>query len=366
MNSSSAWYARLSASGRSVASDDQTVRVLDTTSVRGDMPELARLPASQPTVAYLDDGALVTVSAGLEQVWDVAVGRRPHVLDAQVPLRDVAWTDAGLFTLDTHGRVRLWSPEAGVQLQDLSGWGAVEALALRSDGSASAAGLRSGEIRVADPSIQLAQTHLGPVTALAWSGAALWSGGRDGTVRSSTEQQVVELGVPVIAVATAGTRVAALGADGQIWVDGARFGPAASGLALSPDGRLLAVALEAGGVALLDFETAERRDLSADAAVTALGFAPNGRWLAIAGRDRAVRIRDLEDLSERARLLGHERPVRALCFGPDSSLATADEDGQVRLWDWQAVELDSAALVASVRTSYGLTRSGTQLRTVMP
>ena len=147
-------------------------------------------------------------------------------------------------------------------------------------------------------------------------------------------------------------------------------------VALSPDGKLVAVALSDHAVHLLDAATAhEQRTLEAqDAPISALAFSADGQTLITAAEDRSLvawsvpagerlsrlqsdaRVRDVafspdgallavatvegfvrlfatEDWSPGARLDGHEGAVTSVAFSPDSStLISSGDDGTIRAW----------------------------------
>jgi WD40 repeat protein len=68
--------------------------------------------------------------------------------------------------------------------------------------------------------------------------------------------------------------------------------------------------------------------------VVALVVAPDGSWLASAGEDGVVRVWDPVTGAARHTLTGHTGGVVALVVAPDGSwLASAGEDGVVRVWD---------------------------------
>jgi WD40 repeat protein len=68
--------------------------------------------------------------------------------------------------------------------------------------------------------------------------------------------------------------------------------------------------------------------------VSAVAFSPDGRRLASASDDGTVRLWDPATGATLATLAGHTRRVFAVAFSPDGRrLASASDDGTVRLWD---------------------------------
>ena len=69
-----------------------------------------------------------------------------------------------------------------------------------------------------------------------------------------------------------------------------------------------------------------------DDTIGALAFAPDGRTLASGGDDRSVCLWDAATGKLERKLSGHERPVRAVVFGPDGSLLASATDSEVCVW----------------------------------
>ncbi|HUD46649.1 MAG TPA: protein kinase [Candidatus Baltobacteraceae bacterium] len=65
-----------------------------------------------------------------------------------------------------------------------------------------------------------------------------------------------------------------------------------------------------------------------------IACSPDGKRLATAGDDGTVRVWDAANLSELRILRGHDSAVFTVAFSPDGQwLASADQDGAIKLWD---------------------------------
>jgi WD40 repeat protein len=110
-------------------------------------------------------------------------------------------------------------------------------------------------------------------------------------------------------------------------------------LALSPDGKVVAVGLgrpDGGGGRARLLEASSGRALGdlEGAYPCSLAFSPCGTLLAVGTDHQGVRLGDVARRRFVRELHGHARAVTTLCFSPDGKyLATAGLDGTARLWN---------------------------------
>lgn len=126
-------------------------------------------------------------------------------------------------------------------------------------------------------------------------------------------------------------------------------------LALSPDGRTLAVAETSTRVGLLDTATGKRRAelIGHDGAITNAAFSPDNRTVATVSNDETAMVWNAAT-GERLRVLeGHAGSVLGVGFGADGSeLYTSGSDGLIMRWDLDRTRGLARDLVTS--TSPGL------------
>ena len=106
--------------------------------------------------------------------------------------------------------------------------------------------------------------------------------------------------------------------------------------ALSPDGRLLAVAEDLTDVMLFEttgFEPVGRWTAHEES-LWKLSFSPDGRWIVTASNDDTVGVWDVASGALVARLVGHGADVLCARVSPDGTrLASGGRDGSLRIWD---------------------------------
>lgn len=119
-----------------------------------------------------------------------------------------------------------------------------------------------------------------------------------------------------------------------------------SRLAVSPDGRRLAVATYSRGdaTALVKlWDVAANQELATlQPPFTNLHeptFSPDGRWLALVQIDHVIGVWDVQTKQEIFSFRGHTNMINHLAFSPDGRrLASASSDGTVRVWDTSPLE----------------------------
>jgi WD40 repeat protein len=241
----------------------------------------------------------------------------------------LAWSPGGVFVTEgpeDSGVIDIRDPETGESVLSFQGHdGDVNGIAFSSDGSMLASTGDDGKLRVWDPSTgRLLSTQSTDGYALGPSFSA------DGSlVAAAWENDEV--------------RVFDLSTDRMIST--ARLANPID-TALSPDGRLLAVASEClpdpcaeDDGAVFDVETGEEAfrlrapNCCSGPSYRGVSWSPDGRYVAASSED-ATRVWDAETRRIRHTLLGHTGFVLSVAWSPDSSrLVTGGSDGTAMVWE---------------------------------
>lgn len=79
--------------------------------------------------------------------------------------------------------------------------------------------------------------------------------------------------------------------------------------------------------------------------LSGLAASPDRKLIAIAGADQVIRVLDAETLEERTNFRAHDAEISALAFHPQRPwLASASSDGSVKLWDYQTAKVQHTFL----------------------
>jgi WD40 repeat protein len=349
-------------------------------------------------VAFSPGGTLIAAASadGNVQLWDATSQQvaGSALVAAGPQVRALVFSPDGrlLATGAQDGTVRLWDTTTGDQAGATMATGdAVGALAFGNGGATLATTQSDGATELWQVSTQAqtgaALTTQGSpgVSALAFSPStdALATGNGNGTIRlwnpAGFHQGPAPLAVgPAGSPAGAAHAPAALSADGtvvavsdghgtvRVWdvATGRRIGgplPAyrdVTGLALSPDGRTLAIA----GTGVRLFATATGQPIGTalpasggSGSYGAVAFSPAGKTLATIGTDGTARLWNVTTRQEIGAPMTAGPPgasAGAVAFSPDGgTLATAAAGGQVRLWKVTTQRETGAPMAAGAGTA---------------
>jgi len=116
-------------------------------------------------------------------------------------------------------------------------------------------------------------------------------------------------------------------------------------LAFSPDGSLLAAALDSGWIELYDMQIGKNigaLEGQTTSEVWTICFSPDGKRIISGALDRAVRIWDVQRRECNWALRGHDEWVNGVAIGPDGkNIVSAGGDKTVRIWDTRSMACKS-------------------------
>jgi WD40 repeat protein len=294
-------------------------------------------PTAVLGLSFSHDGATLasTDQDGTAIIWDLATGHARETLRGHTAaVTGVAFSpdDRTLYTASSDRSVIVW---------DLA-----------------------GDRRLARPVVAGTQTSshsLGNPQSIGQGGALLARGHPNGTVTLINLTQRVPAGAPLHAHSRA-VQAVALSPDGRmlasadahsaiVWDLASRrptgepipvtenppltSSPDITDLALSPDGKTLAIGDNLDRVTLWDLTSRTSWVLQA-AGANNFQFSPDGTILAVASRGGEVRLWDVADRSlvPRRRLVADRSDASAVAFSPDGrTLATSGHEGKAMLWD---------------------------------
>lgn len=216
---------------------------------------------------------------GEVRMWDVATGKAKHVLTQSRGVRSVAWSPEGKYfvTGGYAGDLKFYDTAGGKLLYETNLGTNIEGVCISSDESRLVATLGSGSVKVLElPSRE--EIH----------------------VFKSAHK-------------------------GGIW-----------GMALSSDGKLLAIAGRDTYVRIFDLATLKKlHEMKHPGETNGVTFTPDNKRLLTGCTDALIRVFDAETGKQTGELKGHEQgSVTDLQFSSDGKLlASSGGDGTVRLWN---------------------------------
>jgi WD40 repeat protein len=263
--------------------DDGVVRVWETTSEQ----EIARQEHGarvHSVVISADGGYLASASENGVLVRAMKSGRQ---IKLNVPAVNNLVFAGELLVSGTakDGRISVWEPESGREVQSMRLGVDVDALALSPDGRLVVAGGADSTVHVIDLA----------------NGRGLMRG----------QHQPASASMPL----RLGSR------DGGIFA-----------VAFHPNGKYVVSGGQDRAVILWEIASGREvfRGYQSDA-VYGVAISPDGRWLASGGMDETARVWSLENGSERYRLQ-HKYVVQKVLWNADGDLLTVGGDGTARLW----------------------------------
>jgi len=323
-------------------------------------------------LAFSPDGHILATASGGDlfaqystQIWDMRTGKLiGHPLQHEEMIGTLIFSRDGrtLATGSDDGEARLWDVFTGKPItSSLLHDEMVQSLAFSPSARILATGSYDGMARLWDTATgrPLAPpfSHNSGVAALAFSpdGQALATASNDGTIRfwdaapgtSSTNYWQHETPVGVMDLSCDGRALTgSRDSTARLWnsVTGHRMltpliqlqrGLAIGAIAVSNDGRTLAVEHKDGAICLWNVATGKLIAplLLQETFTSSAAFSPNGKFLATGSNDGTVRLWDAATGQKLAPSWQHSG-VEIIVFSPDSrTLATGSAEGTVLLWD---------------------------------
>jgi WD40 repeat protein len=150
--------------------------------------------------------------------------------------------------------------------------------------------------------------------------------------------------------------------DKQFYPRGAAHRDFVHALAFNPQENLLASAGYREVKLWQRATNVQRAAYTEEAAASSLAVSPDGKWLAIGRADNSIKLQSLADPNNKKVLAGHAGPVTGLQFSADSSkLFSGSKDKSLRLWN--VADGQQAAILETPQevTAVALNLDGTRL-----
>ena len=363
------------------------------------LPALTGFTSYVNDVAFSGDGVQIAAASSdnSSKVWDAASGTLQLTLPGPIEVSSLAFTPdrSSIVTASGDGTTRIW-PLPGPALADAGdtifqnpvgaagtrllvgagrrasattlwdvedvehpvpskplvlgdGMAQTGAVALTADGTLAAVGTATGGFQLWDTTDLDDPVALGFVREATGSLTAVLAFDRSGTMLVASGQNSNDVLVWSLQDPAAPMKMSTLQA-----------GNYPAGMALSPDGSVLAIASVGGVVELWDISnpTDPRRTTTLGGfggSVQAVAISPDGRTLAAGGADRSIRLWDMTNTAapqHLSRIVGPSSPIYSLSFDRSGTRLAAG-DGGSSVWLWNVTDRAAPSQYAAL-TAYGM------------
>jgi WD40 repeat protein len=318
-----------------VAGDNKTVRIQNPRTGAllatdaghvGDITDIAFSPRATLLATTSTDGTA--------RVWRVGGGLVTILIGHKLYVTSAAFSSDGerVVTTSTDGTARVWNANSGDPVAVLAGHGEpVQSAAFSTDGKSVVTAGLDGSARFWDA---VASPTLEPVRKLGYPvSAARAVRGGIAIAPPHAPDIAVQWGGARFATVV-GHRVVVRVAPSRSVVATFEVAAPATGIALAPDGRTVAIAGRHGVARIYALDGSLRRVLHGGrASLTRIAFSHSGLLLAAGSNDRTAKLWDLRTGALKV-LRGHKASVLSARFSPnDRLLVTASLDHYARIWD---------------------------------
>ncbi|HQU57702.1 MAG TPA: WD40 repeat domain-containing protein, partial [Saprospiraceae bacterium] len=366
-------------------SDDKTAILWDANTF--DLKRRMEHPRAVEAVAFTADGtqlligASTSASEGQLAIWNA--GDTPTIVDAHTaPITALAVSADGrwIATGAADKKVMLWAVSDFSKTEEDADLGSpVNSLAFAPDSLSLLAGLDNNSSQILGLGLASTGTVAGRFAAYSPDGQKIAAALNDNTATiydAVTQSAIWQLSghagaINSLSFSPDSQKVATGSADNTVRVykagkgkldkiiEGYHTDPAKDA-ALSKDGSFLVTASADNSLKVWDRATrkllATLTDNALNAAVNVVAISPDGRWIVAGYENKAVAVWDTEDYTLNKRDTSHPDSITAIAFSPDDThFATADEKGNVKVWEKVIISNEPTFDVA--RSLTGLTQA---------